>query len=221
MVRPSLRPPLTPFVDALPLPRRILADHHGGKLTVPIRAATHRFHRDLPTSRVWAYDGRVPGPTIEAERGRPVRVHWRNPWPRPGHGPAFHGGESPMPLGHGLHQARDQLTQPARPCPAQRADHCPGGVANLRSAPPPGRDWPLGLDVLGRSVESLAPVLGHGAGWAGCRLVFGVVAGRGELRTGGVLVGLEVPEPVLARLEALHVAMVGRVEVGPRVLARR
>jgi FtsP/CotA-like multicopper oxidase with cupredoxin domain len=77
-VRPSLRPPLTPFVDALPLPRRILADQHGGALTVPIRAATHRFHRDLPASRVWAYDGRVPGPTIEAERGRPVRVHWRN-----------------------------------------------------------------------------------------------------------------------------------------------
>src|SRR6266511_1894409 len=78
IVRPSLRPPLTPFVDALPLPRRILADQHGGELTVPIRAATHRFHRDLPESRVWAYDGRVPGPTIEAERGRPVRVHWRN-----------------------------------------------------------------------------------------------------------------------------------------------
>jgi FtsP/CotA-like multicopper oxidase with cupredoxin domain len=77
-VRPSLRPPLTPFVDGLPLPRRILADQHGGELTVPIRAATHRFHRDLPESRVWAYDGRVPGPTIEAERGRPVRVHWRN-----------------------------------------------------------------------------------------------------------------------------------------------
>ena len=48
MVRPSL----TPFVDALPLPPRIPADHHGGKLTVPIRAATRRVHRDLPTSRV-------------------------------------------------------------------------------------------------------------------------------------------------------------------------
>jgi FtsP/CotA-like multicopper oxidase with cupredoxin domain len=78
MVRPLLRSPLTPFVDALPLPRRILAGQHGGELTVPIGAATHRFHRDLPPSRVWAYAGRVPGPTIEAERGQPVRVHWRN-----------------------------------------------------------------------------------------------------------------------------------------------
>jgi hypothetical protein len=73
-VRPSRRAPLTPFVDALPLPRRIPADQHGRELTVPIRAATHRCHRDLPTSRVWAYDGRVPGATIEAERGRPVRL---------------------------------------------------------------------------------------------------------------------------------------------------
>src|SRR5262249_23375090 len=29
-------------------------------------------------SRVWGYDGTVPGPTIEAERGQPVTVEWRN-----------------------------------------------------------------------------------------------------------------------------------------------
>jgi o-aminophenol oxidase len=73
-----LTSPLTPFVDALPLPARILASEHGGKLTVRIRAAAHRFHRDLPESRVWAYDGRIPGPAIEAERGQPIRVQWRN-----------------------------------------------------------------------------------------------------------------------------------------------
>ncbi len=27
---------------------------------------------------MWAFEGSVPGPTIEAERGRPVRVEWRN-----------------------------------------------------------------------------------------------------------------------------------------------
>ncbi len=80
---PPLQPALTPFVDALPLPRRILASKHGGDLTVRIRAAAHRFHRDLPESQVWAYDGQVPGPTIEAERGRPVRVYWRNEIERP------------------------------------------------------------------------------------------------------------------------------------------
>jgi spore coat protein A len=47
-------------------------------LTVRIRSGVRRFHRDLPESRIWGFDGRVPGPTIEAERGHPVRVEWIN-----------------------------------------------------------------------------------------------------------------------------------------------
>jgi spore coat protein A len=43
----------------------------------------HRFHRDLPESRIWGYDGTVPGPTIEAERGQPVTVEWHNQLDRP------------------------------------------------------------------------------------------------------------------------------------------
>jgi len=74
----SLPTPLMPFVDALPLPPRRLAREHRGWLQVRIRTGSHRFHRDLPVSRVWTYDGSVPGPTIEAERGHPVRVEWRN-----------------------------------------------------------------------------------------------------------------------------------------------
>ena len=74
----SLTSPLAPFVDVLPLPRRLLAREHDGHLTVRMRVASHRFHRDLPPSRVWAFEGSVPGPTIEAERGSPVRVEWRN-----------------------------------------------------------------------------------------------------------------------------------------------
>src|ERR1700749_3081619 len=73
-----LTAPLTPFVDALPVPQRLHADQPGGRLTVSLRAGSHRFHRDLPTSRVWGYAGVVPGPTIEAERGHPVQVEGRN-----------------------------------------------------------------------------------------------------------------------------------------------
>jgi FtsP/CotA-like multicopper oxidase with cupredoxin domain len=73
-----MQSPLMPFVDALPLPPRRLAHEHQGWLRVHIRPSSHRFHRDLPQSRVWTYDGSVPGPTIEAERGHPVRVEWRN-----------------------------------------------------------------------------------------------------------------------------------------------
>jgi FtsP/CotA-like multicopper oxidase with cupredoxin domain len=70
--------PLAPFVDALPVPRRLFAAQPEGRLTVGIRVRSHRFHRDLPESRIWGYDGTVPGPTIETERGRPVTVEWRN-----------------------------------------------------------------------------------------------------------------------------------------------
>jgi spore coat protein A len=69
---------LAPYVDALPVPGRLRAAEHDGRLTVHMRPGTHRFHRDLPESRIWGYDGTVPGPTIEAERGQPVTVEWRN-----------------------------------------------------------------------------------------------------------------------------------------------
>ena len=74
----ALSAPLTAFVDALPVPPRLIAGEHGGRLTVRIRGGAHRFHRDLPQSRIWGYDGTVPGPTIEAEHGQPVSVEWRN-----------------------------------------------------------------------------------------------------------------------------------------------
>jgi FtsP/CotA-like multicopper oxidase with cupredoxin domain len=77
-MRNALSTPLAPYVDALPVPRRLRAADHHRRPTLHIRAATHRFHRDLPDSTVWGYDGSVPGPTIEAERGRPVTVEWLN-----------------------------------------------------------------------------------------------------------------------------------------------
>ena len=69
---------LAPFVDPLPIPQRLIAAQLDGHLTVWMRAGEHRFHRDLPPSRIWGFDGTVPGPTIEAERGTPVTVEWQN-----------------------------------------------------------------------------------------------------------------------------------------------
>src|SRR3954470_22210022 len=74
----ALTAPLAPFVDPLPVPSRLIAAEHDGGLTVSMPGGAHRFHRDLPASRIWGYDGAVPGPTIEAERGQPVTVEWRN-----------------------------------------------------------------------------------------------------------------------------------------------
>src|SRR6266478_2526815 len=70
-----LTSPLTPFLDALPVPRRLIAAEHQGQFTVPIQTATHRFHRDLPESRIWGYDGTVPGPTIEVEDRKSTRLN--------------------------------------------------------------------------------------------------------------------------------------------------
>jgi FtsP/CotA-like multicopper oxidase with cupredoxin domain len=74
----ALTAPLASFVDPLPLPSRLIAAERDGRLTVSIRAGLHRFHRDLAASRIWGYEGTVPGPTIEAERAEPVTVEWRN-----------------------------------------------------------------------------------------------------------------------------------------------
>ena len=77
--------PLAPYVDALPVPRRLHAADRHRRLTVHIRAATHRFHRDLPDSTVWGYDGSVPGPTIGKRPLRTAANHcvWRPGWNGP------------------------------------------------------------------------------------------------------------------------------------------
>lgn len=67
---------LEPFVDRLRVPRVIRPGT--GTLRITARAARVRWHRDLPMSDVWAYEGQVPGPTIEVRRGQRLRVHWRN-----------------------------------------------------------------------------------------------------------------------------------------------
>jgi FtsP/CotA-like multicopper oxidase with cupredoxin domain len=77
-VRRALAAPLAPFVDPVPVPSRLIAAEHDGRLTVRIRAGVHKFHRDLPASSIWGFEGLIPGPTIEAERAQAVTVDWLN-----------------------------------------------------------------------------------------------------------------------------------------------
>ena len=73
----SLKPPLTPFVDKVPMPQRLVFTEPG-RVVIPLETAQHRFHRDLPPSQVWTYGGSLPGPTIEVNRGVELEVRWEN-----------------------------------------------------------------------------------------------------------------------------------------------
>ncbi|MDA2814992.1 multicopper oxidase domain-containing protein [Nocardiopsis sp. RSe5-2] len=71
---------LTPFLDPLRIPPRLAPTEREGRegVTVELRDTWVRLHSQLPPTRVWTYDGHFPGPTIEARRGRPLRIAWTN-----------------------------------------------------------------------------------------------------------------------------------------------
>ncbi len=43
---------------------------------------TQKLHRDLPKTTLWGYNGKYPGPTFEARRGKPIDVLWQNNLPK-------------------------------------------------------------------------------------------------------------------------------------------
>jgi spore coat protein A len=75
---------LEPFVDRLvvptvmrgSLPRRGSRYHRIG-----ISEFRQKLHRDLPETIVWGFEGSMPGPTIEAQRGETVTIDWVNSLP--------------------------------------------------------------------------------------------------------------------------------------------
>ena len=70
-------PTLAPFVDELPIPDVLIGDN----LSLTIAQTTQEFHRDLPASQVWGYNGRdggYLGPTIEVVKGTPTTVSYVN-----------------------------------------------------------------------------------------------------------------------------------------------
>lgn len=64
----------------LPLPPRAQPEADGGYV-MTMREAFVSLHPDLPPTRCWTYEGSFPGPLLEAESGRPLRVQWRNRLP--------------------------------------------------------------------------------------------------------------------------------------------
>jgi spore coat protein A, manganese oxidase len=96
---------LTPFVDELPIPgvaptlgSAADPEHPGQKISlyrIGMREADVRVHRDLPPTRMWGYEGVVPGPTFEVRSGHPVLIEWSNELPQ----------RHFLPIDHTLHGA--------------------------------------------------------------------------------------------------------------------
>ncbi|HEY6489120.1 MAG: multicopper oxidase domain-containing protein [Terracidiphilus sp.] len=89
---PWLQPDaLARFVDPLPIPATLRATERRehptnpkqqvGYLNIAMRPADVHVHRDLPTTPMWAYNGLVPGPTIEARTGAALWIDWVNQLP--------------------------------------------------------------------------------------------------------------------------------------------
>jgi spore coat protein A len=83
---------LARFVDPLPIPGVLRSSEtrpdpeHPGRVLpfhrIAMREAWANVHRDLPPTRFWGYDGKMPGPTIEVQSGKPLLIEWANELPQ-------------------------------------------------------------------------------------------------------------------------------------------
>lgn len=80
----KLKKRLTPFVDRLPIPSVLKPTCKSRKSTnyiVRMKEFRQKLHRDLPPTRLWGYEGKYPGPTIETRRNELIKVLWLNQLP--------------------------------------------------------------------------------------------------------------------------------------------
>lgn len=105
------------YIDPLPIPKQLAAtEKQKDKDTYHVRMMEFRkqLHSQLPPTTLWGFEGQYPGPTLEAQTGRPIQVCWKNRLPAE-HifkiDPHIHGAMPPAPavrtVTH-LHGARTQ-----------------------------------------------------------------------------------------------------------------
>ncbi len=83
-VDPSNPNTVPKFVDPVPIPEVLqpIGDEDGVPLfQVTMLQVEQQLHRDFPLTTVWGYEGKYPGPTIEAQRDRPILVRYLNELP--------------------------------------------------------------------------------------------------------------------------------------------
>ena len=73
---------LSPFVDELPMPQRLVVSQTAGKPTrVTMREVHAKVHRDVAPTRMWSYGSTALAPLIEARSGQAAHVEWVNQLP--------------------------------------------------------------------------------------------------------------------------------------------
>jgi spore coat protein A len=84
IVNPANPDTVPKFVDPLPIPPVLQPVHIvDGEPFYEVRMLQNQqqLHRDFPPTTIWGYNGLYPGPTIEARRNHPIKVHWINDLP--------------------------------------------------------------------------------------------------------------------------------------------
>ena len=86
---------LVPFVDEMPLPKRIgpIASIHPNKLRITMREVHSKIHRDIPVTRQWSYGQTALAPLIDVRAGHPLSIEWVNSLPT----------RHFLPIDHSLH----------------------------------------------------------------------------------------------------------------------
>jgi spore coat protein A len=72
------------YIDPLPIPARLKPiGKSNGALQYHMRMMEvwQKLHSQLPPTRLWGYEGKYPGPTIEAWRNQAISVRWENQLP--------------------------------------------------------------------------------------------------------------------------------------------
>ncbi|MDB4893828.1 MAG: Bilirubin oxidase [Firmicutes bacterium] len=83
-VAPSNPGTVPKFVDPVPIPETLQPiGHEQGEplFKVTMLQVKQKLHRDFPPTTVWGYEGKYPGPTIEAQRHQPIQVRYLNELP--------------------------------------------------------------------------------------------------------------------------------------------
>ncbi|RUL49891.1 multicopper oxidase family protein [Lysinibacillus antri] len=86
-VNPADPTTIPKFIDPLEKPKvarpkRNLKYPLNSYYELEMKEAYHRFHRYFPLTKVWGYDGLVPGPTIEAMKDKTTYVKYINKLPK-------------------------------------------------------------------------------------------------------------------------------------------